>query len=68
MKPSREAAMEPNPRAKVFSSGGMQRRARSRFVDLLDAPTSLRKHITPRKIRNSLKQSTGQVPSTANWD
>jgi len=46
----------------------MQRRAMSRLVDLLDAPTSFRKHITARKTRNSLKQSTGQVPSTANWD
>lgn len=64
MKASREATKQPIPRPKLFSSDGMQRRLMRKFVDLLDAPTSLRKHMTARKIRNCLEQSTGQAPST----
>lgn len=64
MKPSKEATIQPSPRPKLFCSDGMQRRLIRKFVDLLDAPTSFRKHMTARKMRNCLEQSTGQAPST----
>jgi len=68
MKVSTEYTMLPKPREKVLSLEGTQRRANSRLLDLPVAPTNFRKHMTARKMKNCLLQSTGQTPSKAICD